>query len=32
MRQPGKEKIGRMNVNEPFMRLRDVWSSKRLLR
>jgi hypothetical protein len=24
MRQPGKEKTGRMNVNEPLMRLRDV--------
>jgi hypothetical protein len=32
MRQPGQEKIGRMNANEPLMRLRDVWSSKRLLR
>jgi hypothetical protein len=24
MRQPGKGKIGRMNANEPLMRLRDV--------
>jgi hypothetical protein len=24
MRQPGKEKTGRMNANEPLMRLRDV--------
>ncbi len=24
MRQPGKEKIGRMNANEPLMRLRDI--------
>jgi hypothetical protein len=31
-RRPGKGKMGRMNANEPSMRLRDVWSSERLIR